>query len=55
MTKKEFITLNELRKKLYMISNNIDYEIFTQHKMIFKKISNLIKRINYYDVENKYD
>jgi hypothetical protein len=38
-----------------MFTNNIDCEIFLQGKMNFFLKSNLIQKINYYGVDNKYD
>ena len=49
------ITLNELEKKNYIFSNNIDYNIIAQGRKRFEKVSNLFHKIDGYGIKNKYD
>jgi hypothetical protein len=50
-----FITVSELEKIFYIFLNSIDCKILAQDKMKLEKGSNLIWRINDYDIENKHD
>jgi len=53
--KRGFITMDELGKMVHLFFNNIDYEIPVYGIKRFKKSLNIIKQINNYNVENKYD
>ena len=55
MTRRGFITIDKLEKIFYMFLNRIDCKILVQDKMKLEEGSNLIWRINNYDIENKHD
>jgi hypothetical protein len=47
--------MDELGKMVHLFLNNIDYEIPVYGIKRFKKSLNIIKQINDYNVENKYN